>query len=162
MRPHRSPLIPKGVRLLGTMLACLCFSISAQAGFGRGIYLSQNTLSHGKRLKSLVYAAKQHHINELVIDLKRPGKAYKRGINYVNAQHMQIITRIVVFPKGGRASQIRNRNYWHKQWQLIHYALQHHSDAIQLDYIRYHDKSPSRRENVSDIVQVVKYFKEKN
>ena len=139
----------------------LLFTLKAQAGFERGIYISQNTLSSSKLLKSLVQQAKLQHINAMVIDLKKPTRAYRRGINYVHAQHLRIVTRIVVFPNGGQRAQIRNHNYWHKRWQLINYALGQHSDAIQLDYIRYNDRTPSRRQNVRDIVDVVKYFKNK-
>lgn len=141
------------------LVASCCFILVHTANaLTRGIYLTQNSVSSLSQLKKYVHHAKEVGINTFVIDLKHPSKNYLRGVRYLHQQHMPFVTRVVVFPNGGSRQQVRNHNYWQARWQLIHYAIAHHSSGIQLDYIRYHDRMPSNKKNSLDIRNIVKYF----
>lgn len=115
-------------------------------------------MSNSKLLAAFVRRAQQYHINSFIIDLKRPNDHYAKAIDYVRQHHIQYIARIVIFPGGAHTHHVTNKFTWQSKWAKIRYALELHASAIQLDYIRYHDRRRATQKNVDDIVNIVRYF----
>lgn len=152
------------------LLFCLTFIVCGHAfaapqnttgRYNNGLYITQNTLSHSKLLQKIVSKATYYHLHSLVVDLERPTTAYQKGIRYIHQHNLQAVTRVVIFPKGGTYQQVQDRHAWEKRWELMDYAIQSHTDAIQLDYIRYNKNTPPSWHNVLDVATVVHFFKQK-
>lgn len=126
--------------------------------FDRGIYISQPTLESTSTLKYLIRQAKASGINTFVIDLKRISKQYNHNIALVKQANLKYVARIVVFPDGGNRAKVLSIPYRQQKYKLVQQAVALGANQIQLDYIRYHDKSRAVWQNVKDIYQVIKWF----
>lgn len=113
------------------------------------------------KVQYLIQQSKAAGIGAFVVDIKRPSARYARNIRLIKANGMKYVARVVVFPHGGTAEQVKSQAYWTKKWRLAKYAISLGANAIQLDYIRY---KPSRRyslQNAHDIHDVIQYFDKK-
>jgi len=129
----------------------------ASAGI-RGIYITQPTLENTSTIKSLIRQAKAVGINTFVIDFKRMSKRYRHNIVLVKQNHLKYVARIVVFPNGGNRAKVLSIPYRQRKYKLVTQAIALGANEIQLDYIRYHDRSRASRQNIKDIYQVIKWF----
>ncbi len=152
---HRKTLL---TLILGLFLSSYAFSCYS-ADWIRGIYVTQPTLESTKRLKKLIAHSKSVGINTFVIDMARPSKKYRRNIDYVKKSGIRYVARVVVFPNGGKESEVRSKSYWKKKYKLMQAAESLGADAIQLDYIRYKPSRPASKQNVHDILKVLKWYK---
>lgn len=127
----------------------------------KGIYINQGTMENTPYLRQLISESKLTGINTFVIDLAKVTPQYKKNIQLVKANNLRYVARIVIFPDGGRASQIHSQTYWEQKFQLVKNAIALGADEIQLDYIRYSSKQPASPQNARDIKKVVQWFKNK-
>lgn len=127
----------------------------------RGIYVSQPTLENASTVRYLIKRAKAAGINTFVVDLKRISKRYNRNIKLVKQANLKYVARIVVFPGGGNRAKILSIPYRQKKYKLVQHAVALGANEIQLDYIRYHDKSRAVWQNVKDVYQVIKWFRDR-
>ncbi|HRE32352.1 MAG TPA: hypothetical protein PLD88_10295, partial [Candidatus Berkiella sp.] len=133
-----------------TIIACLLvamFSLLGSSGAAatvKGIYINQGTLENSAKLNELIQQSKAVGINTFVVDLQKVTRNYQKNINLIKKNGIRYVVRIVVFPDGGRAQQIKSKEYWQNRAKLIDTAVSMGADEIQLDYIRYSSKqSPS-------------------
>ncbi|MGD9153350.1 MAG: putative glycoside hydrolase [Gammaproteobacteria bacterium] len=124
----------------------------------RGIYITQPTLENTSTLKYLIKRSKAVGINTFVIDLKRISRKYNQNIPLVKQANLRYVARIVIFPHGGNRAKVLSIPYRQQKYKLVKQAIALGANAIQLDYIRYHDKSRAVWQNVKDIYQVIKWF----
>lgn len=124
----------------------------------KGIYITQPTLQNTTTIKYLIQRSKQTGINTFVIDLWRVTNSYKTNIQLVHKSRLKYIARIVVFPHGGTASEVKSVRYWNKKYQLVQQAIKLGASEIQLDYIRYTAKRHASIQNAKDIYRVIKWF----
>ena len=127
----------------------------------KGIYINQGTMEDLNRLKYLIKEAKAVGINTFVVDLARVTPHYQKNIALIKSAGIKYVARIVVFPDGGYAPQIKSREYWAKRAKLVDTAIGFGADEIQLDYIRYSSKVQPNPQNAKDVKQVIKYFKQR-
>lgn len=127
----------------------------------KGIYINQGTLEDTKRMTYLINQSKAVGINTFVVDLEKPTRNYQKNINLIKSNGLKYVARIVVFPDGGRANQIKSTAHWDKKYKLVESAIGFGADEIQLDYIRYSTKQPPSAQNAKDVKEVIKYFKQK-
>lgn len=127
----------------------------------KGIYINQGTLENTAYLKQLIDESKAVGINTFVIDLEKSTKNYGKNIELVKNNGLRYVARIVVFPDGGRANQIKSKEYWEKRFALVESAIHHGADEIQLDYIRYSSKQAASPQNAKDVKEVIQWFKQK-
>lgn len=127
----------------------------------KGIYINQGTLENTGQLKYLIQQSKAVGINTFVVDLAKVTKNYQKNINLIKSNGIKYVARIVVFPDGGKAHQIKSSAYWEGKYRLMESAISMGADEIQLDYIRYSTKQPPNPQNAKDIKQVIKWFKQK-
>lgn len=147
------------IRISKTLIFVLLLFISSSVyAFDRGIYISQPTLESTSTLKYLIRQAKASGINTFVIDLKRISKRYNYNVALVKQANLKYVARIVIFPGGGNRAKVLSIPYRQQKYELVKQAVALGADAIQLDYIRYHDRSYGSRQNVRDIYQVIKWF----
>ena len=153
------------VRLL--WIACAVFLVAEltpiqQAyAFVKGIYITQSTAQHSRRMNYLIHQAKSVGIKTFVIDIYYPNKRYARNIAKVRANGIRYVARIVVFPYGAHHHQVKSRKYWQKRWRRAQYAISLGASAIQLDYIRYKPSVRSSPQNARNIYEVIKFFRHK-
>ncbi len=146
--------------LIGTLF--LAFSGMASAALKtKGIYINQGTLENTARMKYLIEQSKAVGINTFVVDLEKPTRNYQKSINLIKSNGIKYVARIVVFPDGGKANQIKSNAHWEKRFKLVEDAVAYGADEIQLDYIRYSTKQPPSPQNAKDVKQVIKFFKTK-
>jgi hypothetical protein len=129
--------------------------------FEKGIYINQTTAESSTYLSSLIKKSKQAGINAFVIDLERINPAYVNNIKKVKDSGIKYVARIVIFPGGGSAAQIKDKAYWEKRYQLVEKAINLGAQEIQLDYIRYTHKNAPSKQNAKDVHEVIKWFKTK-
>lgn len=127
----------------------------------KGIYINQGTLENTSLLNSLIKQSKEVGINTFVVDLSSVTRNYQKNINLIKSNGIKYVARIVVFPDGGKAQQIKSNTYWEGKYKLIDSAIRFGADEIQLDYIRYSTKQPPSSQNAKDIKQVIKWYKQK-
>lgn len=127
----------------------------------KGIYINQSTLEHTGKLKRLIEQAKAVDLNTFVVDLAGVTPNYQKNIQLIKSNGLRYVARIVVFPDGGRANQIKDQSYWQKKWNIVEKAIQFGADEIQLDYIRYSTKQKPSAQNAKDVKEVIKFFKQK-
>lgn len=144
-----------GVIILAVLL---CFSMSASA-FVRGIYITQSTASHSRKMNYLIQQANSLGIATFIVDAKHRSSRYARNIKKLHKAGIHYVARIVVFPYGGDHSQVTDSAYWAKRWKIVQYAVSLGAEAIQLDYIRYKSKHYSSQENAKHIQKVIEYFR---
>jgi len=127
----------------------------------RGIYINQGTLENTSYLKYLIQESKSVGINTFIVDLQKVTKNYQKNIQMIKENGIKYVARIVVFPDGGRAHQIKSSAYWESKSKLVDSAIRFGANEIQLDYIRYSTKQPPSQQNAKDIKEVIKWFKKK-
>lgn len=126
----------------------------------KGIYLTQSTATNTKLVDYLIKNSKSVGINTFVIDMTTPSKAYQNNIQKIKNAGIRYVARVVIFPDGGTASQVKSLSYWQKRYQLVATAINYGADEIQLDYIRYNSKTPANKQNSKDVTAVIKWFKQ--
>lgn len=127
----------------------------------KGIYINQSTAENAAYFSSLLNQAKKVGINTFVVDLERSNKNYVKNINLLKDSGIKYVARIVIFPGGGDDSQVKNKAYWEKRYQLVDEAIRLGASEIQLDYIRYTHKRAASPQNSKDVHEVIKWFKSK-
>lgn len=125
----------------------------------KGIYITQSTMENSAKVNYLIHRAKESGINTFVVDVTRNNTAYKKNIAKVINSGIRYVARIVVFPDGGTKAQVLSQAYWQKKYRLVQLALQMGAKEIQLDYIRYKASQPRSAQNVKDIYNVIKWFR---
>jgi hypothetical protein len=149
------------------IVACLIVAVLALFGATsaiatvKGIYINQGTLEHSAKLNGIIAESKAVGINTFVVDLQKVTRNYKKNIDLIKSNGIRYVARIVVFPDGGRAQQIKSKEYWNNKAKLIDTAVQMGADEIQLDYIRYSSKQPASAQNAKDVKQVIQFFKQR-
>lgn len=150
-----------------TIIACLLvamFSLLGSSGAVatvKGIYINQGTLENTAKLNELIQQSKAVGINTFVVDLQKVTRNYQKNINLIKQNGIRYVVRIVVFPDGGRAQQIKSKEYWQNRAKLIDTAVSMGADEIQLDYIRYSSKQSPSAQNAKDVKEVIKFFKQR-
>lgn len=127
----------------------------------KGIYINQGTMENTAYLKELIQESKATGINTFVIDLEKLTKKYPENAKLVKDSGLRYVARIVVFPDGGKAHQIKSKAHWENKYKLIESAIQCGADEIQLDYIRYSSKQAPSPQNAKDVKEVIQWFKQK-
>ena len=149
------------------IVACLMVAVftllSATSAVAKvkGIYINQGTLENTAKLNGLITESKAVGINTFVVDLQKVTRNYQKNINLIKSNGIRYVARIVVFPDGGRAQQIKSQEYWNNKAKLIDTAAKMGADEIQLDYIRYSSKQPASPQNAKDVKQVIKFMKQR-
>jgi hypothetical protein len=139
------------------LFLCMPFVYADQV---RGIYISQTTLEDTKLFKYLLKNAKEVGINTFVVDMELPGKRYEQNIALLKQSGIKYVARIIMFPGGGTADQIKNEDYWKKKYRLVNAAIGYGAEEIQLDYIRYNTRSGSSPEHSKDIHKIIQWYKD--
>lgn len=129
-------------------------------GKARGIYISQPTLEDTKRITTLIHQAKAVGINTFVIDYSRPSKLTQKNIQLVKEAGINYVARIVIFPGGGTAAQLKSIAYREKKLNIMKQAIALGASEIQMDYIRYYTKQHPSAHNEQDVNEVIKWFKQ--
>jgi hypothetical protein len=131
-------------------------------GKARGIYLTQTTLEDTKKLEYLIKQAKATGLNTFVIDYFRPSKLTDKNIALVKESGLRYIARIVVFPDGASSkAQMFSESYREKKLAIIKEAIALGAQEIQLDYIRYNSRNRPSEQNVQDVNQTIKWYRNK-
>ncbi|MGD9591046.1 MAG: hypothetical protein AB7V32_00830, partial [Candidatus Berkiella sp.] len=141
-----------------TVLLVIFSGIIKAAPTTKGIYINQGTLENTQRLTYLINQSKAVGINTFVVDLEKVTRNYQKNINLIKNSGLKYVARIVVFPDGGRANQIKSNDYWQKRYKLVESAISFGASEIQLDYIRYSTKQPPSAQNAKVVKQVIKFF----
>jgi hypothetical protein len=150
-----------------TFLALVSFTLFMACGYlnaqikTKGIYINQGTLENTRQMNYLIQQSKAVGINTFVVDLEKVTRNYKKSIDLIRNSGIRYVARIVVFPDGGRANQIKSKAYWEKKYRLAESAVEFGASEIQLDYIRYSTKQPANPQNAKDVKQVISWFKQK-
>jgi len=126
----------------------------------KGIYVTQPSLENSRTIRHLIRESKAVGINTFVIDASYHGRRFSNNIRFVHQAGIRYVARVVIFPHGGSRAQVMSPAYWQRKQRLIEFALANGAQAIQLDYIRYNTKQPSRRSNVDDIHDIIRWFKQ--
>lgn len=137
-----------------------CFQ-SAFASGVKGIYISSSTMDNAKQIKYLAERSKAVGINTFIVDFERPSKVYEQNLALLKQNGIHYIARIVVFPDGGTPERINSIDYREKKYALIKDAIAYGAEAIQLDYIRYNTSLGQSNQHVTDINNVIAWFKER-
>jgi len=153
---RRSPIVACFVVALITL-----FGSTGASAKVKGIYINQGTLENTAKLNQIISESKAVGINTFVVDLQKVTRNYKKNINLIKSNGIRYVARIVVFPDGGRAQQIKSQEYWNNRAKLIDIAASMGADEVQLDYIRYSSKQPASPQNAKDIKQVITFFKQR-
>lgn len=147
--------------VFGLGLALLSLTSAFASPSIKGIYINQGTLENSNYLKQLIEESKTVGINTFVIDLEKVTKNYGKNVQLVKDSGIRYVARIVVFPDGGKAHQIKSKEYREKRMALVDSAIGFGADEIQLDYIRYSSKQASSPQNAKDVKEVIQWFKER-
>ena len=139
----------------------LTYSGLLQAVNERGIYINQSTLENNQKLNKLISESKKTGITTFVVDLNKITRNYQKGINLIKSNGIKYVARIVIFPKGGDVQHVRSKAFWELKYQLVDAAIRFGAQEIQLDYIRYSTKRRPSAENSKDILEVIKWYKQK-
>lgn len=130
-------------------------------GYAKGIYITSGTARSDKKMDYLIERAKRAGINTFVIDVYGQHKSYARNVAKVRQAGIRYVARVVMFPYGGKGSQVTNQKTWEHRWRWAQYAVSLGADAIQLDYIRYHRTQPASVQNEQNVYKVIQYFRHK-
>src|SRR3990167_3972188 len=142
-----------------SILIC-CMTSVAQA-WTKGIYLTQYNLEQPDKLDYLIRESKASGINTFVIDHEYYSSRYAPAIAKVKSAGIKVVTRVVVFPKGGTKEQIESQAYLENKLKLMYEAIKAGSDAIQLEFIRYSSKGAADPQKAKDIYKIIQWYKAK-
>ena len=137
------------------------FSLPAFATDIKGIYITSSTLQNTQEINYLIKRSKATGINTFVVDFERPSAAYQKNIALLRQNGIHYVARIVVFPEGGTPERIRSIPWREKKLQAIQNAIAYGAQAIQLDYIRYNTSLGHSDQHVTDINNVIAWFRER-
>ncbi len=137
------------------------FIPSCALAFQKGIYVTQWTAMNDKKFKRLVERAKKAGINTFIVDYVKYSKRYHRNLKLLDKHDIRHVARIVMFPGGANASQMKNPKIWQKKYKLVHQIAKMGADEIQLDYIRYRVGHRASQKNAHDVHKVIKWYKER-
>lgn len=135
--------------------------IGVSQAFEKGLYINQGTIERLHTLNQIIRQSKETGINTFVVDLNRITKNYKSRIQLIKSHGIKYVARIVIFPNGGHVQQVRSKAYWEQKYRLVNAAINFGADEIQLDYIRYSTKRRPSHENAKDVLEVIKYYKDR-
>lgn len=127
----------------------------------RGIYVQQLTAQDETRLPELIGKAKAAGLNTFVVDLWRRSPTYAKAIETIQNAGLRYVPRITLFPDGARPEQIDDRELLGKRWRLVDYALKLGATDIQLDYIRFSSRNAPSAENASQVLDVIRFFRQR-
>jgi len=143
-------------------IVAVLFSFQASSSeLLRGIYISQPTLLTKPRFEQIFNEALEAKIDTFIVDMEKPSEGYANQIKKIKEAQRKYVARVVMFPGGGNAQQIRSKEYWDNKYRLIEAAISYGADEIQLDYIRYASKNKPSHKNALDVHEVIKYVKAK-
>lgn len=148
-------------KLWMVVLFCTLWLFTSTAYASKGIYLTQYTLENTAFVTYLIKHAKASGIDTFVIDLELPSTKYEKNIALVHEAGIKYVARIIMFPGGGTAAQIKNPEYWQRKYRLVQQAVEWGAKEIQLDYIRYSSKQPASEQNAKDILAIIQWYKNK-
>lgn len=151
----------KILALIFSLVLSFAFLTKNAFAYDKGIYINQSTLDSTSKLTRLIQRSRETGINTFVVDLDKVTRNYPKNIKLVKDNGLKYVARIVVFPKGGNISQVRNKKYWEQRYRLVQKAIDFGADEIQLDYIRYSTKQRPSTQNSVDVHEVIKWFKQK-
>ena len=77
----------------------------------KGIYINQGTLENTAYLKQLIDESKGVGINTFVVDMEKNTKNYGKNIKLIKDNGIRYVARVVVFPDGGKADQIKSQAF---------------------------------------------------
>ncbi|CAN5411516.1 hypothetical protein BH10PSE19_BH10PSE19_04030 [soil metagenome] len=151
------------IKILTLLLVLLGFcSFNVAAAMGKGIYLTSSTAEDTKTLDYLIKQAKSTGIDSFIVDVDAVTKLYSKNVPEISKNGIKYVARIVVFPHGANASQMKSQAILEKRWKQIEYALSLGASAIQLDYIRYSSRGHSASsQNQKDVYGAITYFRNK-
>jgi hypothetical protein len=136
-------------------------AVEAQKLSVKGIYVTQWNLENTTFLNYLIKRAKAAGIDTFVVDLELPSKRYQQNVALLKQNNIQYVARIIMFPGGGTATQIKNPEVWQKKYRLVKQAIDWGANQIQLDYIRYNTKQKPSQENAKDVLKIISWYKNK-
>lgn len=139
-----------------SLLVPLCAS-----AFQQGIYVTQWTATNEKKFKRLIERAKKVGINTFIIDYSGYSKKYHRNIQLLDKHNIRHVARIVMFPGGANARQMKNPKVWQKKYKLVEQIAKMGADEIQLDYIRYRVGHRPSKKNAHDVHKVISWYKQR-
>jgi hypothetical protein len=151
----------KGILIVVIIIGALFANVAQAEIWVKGIYISQATVQSTSYFKRLISQAKAVGINTFVVDYSYNSSIYRKNIAFLKQNNIRYIARIVVFPYGGTTTQVRSEVYWQKKYRLAEKAIVLGASEIQLDYIRYRAMRIASVQNVKDIYQVIRWFKQK-
>jgi len=149
------------------LFACLGFFMAGIIGptvvmaYVKGIYVTSGTARSAKKMDYLIRRAKAAGINTFVIDVYGRNKRYAKNVAKVRLAGLHYVARVVMFPYGAKGSQMTNQKIWEKRWRWAQYAVSLGAKEIQLDYIRYHKRTPPSKMNEQRVYNVIKFFRQK-
>jgi hypothetical protein len=127
----------------------------------RGIYLQQLTAQDETKLSELIDRARAAGLNTFVVDLWRRSPEYATAVETIHKAGLRYVPRITLFPDGARRDQIDDRQLLEKRWRLVDYALKLGATDIQLDYIRFSSRNTPSAENASQVLGVIRFFRQR-
>ena len=127
----------------------------AQSVLIHGIYINSSTALNMKKLKRLASKSKQVGINAFIMNYVPRSARYRRNVKWVQAQGLQYIPRIVMYPGGATHAQITSKAIFNDRMQQIHAVIDLGAKDVQLDYIRYSSKSASSPSNAVAVANVL-------
>ncbi len=145
--------------MLAVILSCSWIFSGQALAFVKGIYISQSTAQNPKKMHYLERESKAVGIDTFIIDTQYRNSRYAINVKNAVKRGFRVVSRIVMFPGGGRHHQITNKNIWKKKLALAQYAIHLGAKEIQLDYIRYSVKTGSSKEKAYHVNKVIKYFR---
>jgi len=139
----------------------LFFSLPALASNIKGIYINGGTVMDSKELNYLIQRAKATGIDTFIVDFEHASNTYQKNVAQLRQNGIHYVARIVVFPEGGTPDRINSIPYREKKLQQIQNAIAYGAEAIQLDYIRYNTSLGRSDQHVSDVDNVIGWFKQR-
>jgi hypothetical protein len=127
----------------------------------RGIYLQQSTVEDASQLRDLIDRAKPASINTFVVDVVRRSPEYEQGIAAIAKAGLRYVPRVTIFPDGARPDQIGDRALLERRWRSIDRALKLGATDVQLDYIRFSSRNGAFPENASQVLEVIRFFRQR-
>lgn len=127
----------------------------------KGIYVTQYNFENTAFLNYLIKHAKASGIDTFVVDLELPSKRYKQNIALLKENKIHYVARIIMFPGGGKATDMKNPAYWQKKYSLVKQAMDWGANEMQLDYIRYSSKEKASEEHAKQVLEIIRWYKSK-
>jgi hypothetical protein len=138
--PEVSPAIkPQPAEVSKPPISLKAAASTGRPSYYRGIYLNNGTARNARKFNDLLTKSKLHSINALVLDVQ-PRMPARDFLELARSQGMYLIARIVVFEGGLNASSLPE-THMRKIFQKMESSAEAGFQEIQLDYIRFADRS---------------------